>query len=222
MKTKAPRTKDRGVRIREIQDAAKKIFFRRGFQSATVEEIAQKAGTSKGTVYLYFKNKEDLYVSLMLPGLEEATRLHLTLEKKLEKKIFKNPYSFIMAFCNILLGYYEYDPEGFNIFRASQLENLFANLSSKMFERINRVGMKNFSIARRVMNKAIDMGLLPPVDVVKAVDIIWALFLGTLEVELEKLRWTKKDHIKDTLQYGFTLVANGLLNPERSRSVRIK
>ncbi|MBI5606054.1 MAG: TetR/AcrR family transcriptional regulator [Deltaproteobacteria bacterium] len=211
MKNNVPRTKEKEVRIREIQEAAKKVFIKKGFQRATIDEIANMAGTSKGTVYLYFKNKDDLYVSLMLPGLEKVTEVSLILEEKLERKVFKNPHEFVMEFCNVLMIYYEYDPEGFSIFRASQIGSLFSDFSPKMVERINRIGRKNFEIARRTLDKAIKAGLFPPFDVVKAVDVIWGLFIGTLQVELDKLRWTKKDHIRDTLQYGFALIANGLL-----------
>ena len=55
-------------RRRDIIDAAEKVFFSRGFESATMDEIAEKAELSKGTLYLYFKSKEDLQFAIFMRG----------------------------------------------------------------------------------------------------------------------------------------------------------
>ena len=46
-------------------DAAARIFSRRGYHEATVDEIAEAAGISKPMVYLYFGSKEDLFVAVV-------------------------------------------------------------------------------------------------------------------------------------------------------------
>ena len=48
-------------RPREICAAALQVFAEKGFASAKLEEIAKRAGVSKGTLYLYFKDKEELF-----------------------------------------------------------------------------------------------------------------------------------------------------------------
>ena len=53
-----------------IQEAAKKIFFQKGYANCRMEEVAERAGVSKGLIYAYFRNKDDLYVSLMIPVLQ--------------------------------------------------------------------------------------------------------------------------------------------------------
>lgn len=210
MKKKRPRTKKKEVRIREIQEAAKKVFFKRGYQKSSVDKIARKAKISKGTIYLYFKNKEDLYLSLMLPMFREVTNLLEEFELKVDNNEFKTSYDFFVEFSNILLHAYEYDPDGFMVFRAFQLGDFFSKVSRETFERLNDVARKNNSIARRTIGKAIESGLLPPIDIIKITDISWGLFLGIMQVELDKLRWTKKDHIKDTLEYAFSIVSKGI------------
>jgi AcrR family transcriptional regulator len=50
-------------RPEEILDAALRVFVQRGLHKAKLEEVAQEAGISKGTIYLYFKNKEELFVA---------------------------------------------------------------------------------------------------------------------------------------------------------------
>ncbi len=49
----------------DIIRAALPIFAKKGFHSATVDEIAQKASVAKGTLYLYFDSKEDLFTQMV-------------------------------------------------------------------------------------------------------------------------------------------------------------
>jgi TetR/AcrR family fatty acid metabolism transcriptional regulator len=59
---------DRGDRIGDKRErilvAAERIFARHGFFAARVSEIAREAGVADGTIYLYFKSKDDLLISL--------------------------------------------------------------------------------------------------------------------------------------------------------------
>ncbi len=60
------RRRERKARRIHILDAAEKTFLEQGFDNVTVDDIAAKAEVAKGTLYLYFKNKNDLFVALML------------------------------------------------------------------------------------------------------------------------------------------------------------
>ena len=71
IEVRSKREKQKEIRVQEIQSAAKKVFLKNGFKSTTMESIAREAGISKGTIYLYFKNKEEVYIALMMPVLEE-------------------------------------------------------------------------------------------------------------------------------------------------------
>ena len=51
---------------KRILKAAEKVFSRKGYHQATLDEIIQIADTGKGTVYKYFKNKENLFYTLVL------------------------------------------------------------------------------------------------------------------------------------------------------------
>ncbi len=56
---------DRGADKRErILSAAERIFARHGFFAAKVSDVAKEAGVADGTIYLYFKSKDDLLISL--------------------------------------------------------------------------------------------------------------------------------------------------------------
>src|SRR5579885_1096625 len=50
-----------GERPRQIISAAFDVFGERGLANARLEDIAKRAGVSKGTIYLYFPNKEELF-----------------------------------------------------------------------------------------------------------------------------------------------------------------
>lgn len=51
------------IRTREVQSAALRVISRKGIAHATMQEIADEAGVAKGTLYLYFKDRDDLVES---------------------------------------------------------------------------------------------------------------------------------------------------------------
>lgn len=57
-------------RRQNIIDAAERVIFSKGLDEATMEEIAEEAELSKGTLYLYFKNKNELYMAICQRGSE--------------------------------------------------------------------------------------------------------------------------------------------------------
>ncbi len=66
-----------------ILRAAEQVFARRGFFSARVAEIAREAGCADGTIYLYFKSKDDVLISLFESRMEELVGLlQATIEKE--------------------------------------------------------------------------------------------------------------------------------------------
>ncbi|MCE9574102.1 MAG: TetR family transcriptional regulator [Deltaproteobacteria bacterium] len=58
-----------------ILDAAERIFAEHGFFASRVAEIAREAGVADGTIYLYFKNKDDLLISLFESRMERVNDL---------------------------------------------------------------------------------------------------------------------------------------------------
>ena len=59
------------LRRQQIIQAATEVFGTSSFQSASISEIAQKANVAEGTLYQYFKNKEDLFFSIAAQKTEE-------------------------------------------------------------------------------------------------------------------------------------------------------
>jgi AcrR family transcriptional regulator len=59
------RDRESGAKRREILDAAARVFARDGFHPTTMAQVAAEAEVAVGTLYLYFKTKENLYFSLV-------------------------------------------------------------------------------------------------------------------------------------------------------------
>jgi TetR/AcrR family transcriptional regulator len=68
--TQERKEREKEHRREEILNAAQSVFFGKGLQAATMDEIAEAAELSKGTLYLYYKSKEDLYLAVMVRGME--------------------------------------------------------------------------------------------------------------------------------------------------------
>jgi AcrR family transcriptional regulator len=57
-----------------ILSAAREVFSRVGFAAATVEDVAEQAGIGKGTLYLYFRSKEEIYLACLVEEVHELMR----------------------------------------------------------------------------------------------------------------------------------------------------
>jgi AcrR family transcriptional regulator len=73
--TATRREREKAQRREDILQAAREVFFERGIHHATVDEVAEQAQVSKGTVYLYFDTKETILAHLLLEGLEELVAM---------------------------------------------------------------------------------------------------------------------------------------------------
>lgn len=76
-------------RRKAIIDAAERVFFSRGMERATMDEVAEAAELSKGTLYLYFKNKNELLHAIVGRGLKILYSRFTAAVEKAEKGIDK-------------------------------------------------------------------------------------------------------------------------------------
>jgi AcrR family transcriptional regulator len=73
--TSTPRwTRRKQARPAELIAAALEVFVERGFALARLDDVAARAGVTKGTLYLYFKNKEDLLEAVVRAALVPVVR----------------------------------------------------------------------------------------------------------------------------------------------------
>ena len=62
--------RERRARRQAIQAAAVQVFGDKGYPRATMEDVARQAELSVGTIYLYYRSKEELYVSLLFESMQ--------------------------------------------------------------------------------------------------------------------------------------------------------
>ena len=74
-----PKSKEEVVqefRIQSIQDATMRVIARKGMAAATMQEIADEAGVAKGTIYLYFRDRDELVEKTFETAMHAAHRAH--------------------------------------------------------------------------------------------------------------------------------------------------
>src|SRR5512137_1432492 len=77
----ANRISKKAIRRESIIQAAIEVFGKKGFLAASISEIAQRAGVAEGSIYQYFKNKEDLFFSIPIEKTKEfRSQIELHLE----------------------------------------------------------------------------------------------------------------------------------------------
>jgi len=91
-------------KYRTILNAAKTVFAKEGFYNSKVSEIAKEAHVADGTIYLYFKNKDDILISLFE---EELTGIIQLMKEELGK--ISDPRAKLLKFCATHLGLVESD-----------------------------------------------------------------------------------------------------------------
>jgi len=103
----------------QILTAAHAVFASRGFREATVGDIADAAGIAKGTLYLYFKSKDEIYWAALNRGLDG---LHALTNAALERA--GHPREKLRAFIETKVRFFDADREFFSIYFAE-----FGNVS---------------------------------------------------------------------------------------------
>jgi len=195
------------MRRKQILDAAKRLFYEKGFSAATIEDIAQEAELSPAAIYLYFKNKDDLYASLNLQLLEYlAERLEglyaeegLNAEEKLE------------ALKDLLYDVFNFDPLILiNLFHLQASDGL-KNLSPDRTGQLNELAAKCLRSLGKIFEQGIAEGRFVKHNTIALGDIIWTIFTGVvLWEESKRMINPRKDYLKQTLALAIDIFSRGL------------
>ena len=203
------REKDR--RVRDILEAAKKVFFARGYLKATMDQIALEAEISKPTIYQYFKTKDDLYFSLMLPVIGNI-RIEM---EKIEKKLDSGKYmSGKKVLTDILKGFYrcyESNPDGFRIVQVFQQTGLVGKLKAEISSALDEKGRYNFETGRRIIKEGVKQGLIKRTNPYELVDILWGLFVGLVQLEdIKSQHKGSKKYLGSTLMLAARIISDAM------------
>ncbi len=198
--------RERELRRKQIMLAAKKVFSARGFNRATIEEIAGEAELSSGTIYLYFKNKEELHTSLSIDILEYIT----SLMKKIIHKKNINAEEKMKELKDAFIDVYEYDSMVLIALFHLQSGETLINLSSEVLEQLKEISADAIGVITSLVQEGIDEGLFVDKHPVALADIIWATYSGVvLWVDSKRLLNNEKDFVRQTLETAFEIMVNG-------------
>jgi TetR/AcrR family fatty acid metabolism transcriptional regulator len=117
-------------RTAEILEAAHKVFAKNGFSGTSVEAIAQEAGIAKGTVYLYYGSKHEIYWAALKSGL-------VALGSELKKQVdaARTVEEKLHAYIATKLLFFEQNRDFFKIYHA-EFGNAIANPVHKDFSEL--------------------------------------------------------------------------------------
>jgi AcrR family transcriptional regulator len=193
-------------RRQQIIVAAKRVFSEKGFNKATMEDIAKEAELSPGTLYLYFKNKEELYASLSLRILQY---LHLRVEHVNKEAV--DPQKKIEALMEAMYDVYDFDPLIIiNMFHLQSSETL-KNLSPQLLAEIKDLSSKSIGAIATIFENGIRQGFFIDRHPTALADIFWSLFSGVVLWEASKKTINEeKDYLKPTLKIAFEIFARGI------------
>ncbi len=199
--------RERERRRQQIIVAAKRVFSANGFNKSTMEDIAKEAELSPGTLYLYFKNKDELFASLSLRMLQFliirleslSQKNDLTLKEKLD--VVKQA----------LYDVYEFDPIVLiNMFHLQSSETL-KNLSPELLSNIKDMSGQSLRAIADVFEEGMQQGVYKKRHPVALADIFWALFSGIILWEDSKrIVDGDKNYLKPTLELAFDIFERGI------------
>lgn len=166
-----------------IVDAAEDVFFKEGIENASMDQVAKKAELSKGTLYLYFKSKEELYRAIILRGF-------IILKRKLKESALIQSSGFeqvraisdaYIKFSNEHLGYF----------------NAILHYQNDIFDRKNSEpisvqSLEGGNAVIQVLINALEKGkednsIHSAVNSVETAFVLWSQITGLLQVVQRKM-----------------------------------
>ncbi len=189
MGIKERKEREKEARREEIIDAAEKIFFGKGLAASTMDEIAEAAELSKGTLYLYYPSKEDLFLAVCLRG---TTKMYSMFEKALSTG---EPTLDLLS--NLGDAYYEFFNTSRDYFRSLYVfENpaVQHQVSPQMFDLCVESDKKIWALVFGTIQRAIDEGLFrKDLDAKEAGVILWSNEHGILRlIDRQETYWREK------------------------------
>ena len=202
------RLRERERRRQQIIAASKRVFLSKGVTEATIKDIAEEAELSPGTLYIYFKNKDELYSSISIRMLKH---LSLGLQRVKERAEITHAER-IIAVKEALFEAYEIDPPIFITLSHLQASETLDNISSDLFEQIMGLLRQSLGSLADIFADEMDADGILDRDPQQFALILWALFSGlVLWEESKRSLDPRKDFLKPTLELAFEVFGRGLV-----------
>jgi AcrR family transcriptional regulator len=209
MGVKERKERERESRKALILDAAQKVFFTKGIEETTMDDIASEAELAKGTLYLYFKSKEDIQYEVSMRGTEMLNkRMHDVVDdsKSGLQNLLDVGWEFIKFseeqshFFHMFMFFQKIDTQLLAI-PQEKVEDYFLNYSPfRLLIELVKKGMEDGSIR-------------PDLSVNNTATTLWSSIMGLLIVQQSKKEIYEifKVDKKEILQTNFEILTNGLV-----------
>jgi AcrR family transcriptional regulator len=198
-----PRTKKDIVtefRTGEILEAAYRVFAERGFEQATMDEIAKAAGVAKGTLYLYYPSKQEIYsAALHRIAVDLAARTAAAVEGAagIEAKL--------QAFIATRLRYFEEHRDFFRIYDQEFGRSLCRH--GQKTRGTDELYLEQVKALDHLLQQAVRRRSIRPIRTDAAASAIFDITRGLAK---QRLRGAARGPIEDDIAFAFDLTWKGI------------
>ena len=207
-------------RKEEILDAAQAVFFQRGLLEATMDEIAEEAELSKGTLYLYYKSKEDLYLAVMMRGMR---LLHDMFERVIAEGA-SVPRTLLRMF-DAYLEYFNTHRNYFRMLHFYQTPQFHRQVSAEMKQSCGVENQHIWRLVVDVMKRGMEEGVLrSDFDPIQIGLTIWSSATSLMmRIDAEHELWLEQMNVdlEKTLRFSNTLLLNAILTERGKKDLAV-
>lgn len=201
------RKRERENRKNAILKAARKLFFEKGFRSVTVESIARKAELSKGSIYLYYSSKEEIYSQILLNDIE---KFHDHVADILQDS--SGASEALIRLAEIYVDFFLSDRELFRILMNFMIHNNGMNLPQDLNIHIIKTTNRAIDIFEQILKSGMEKGEFPPdINLRLNRNAIWGLLNGIIALHLFIGKEAKRaEAIRSTIKAALETYIRGL------------
>ncbi len=207
------REREKEQRRQAIIDAAEKVFFSKGLDAATMDEVAEESELSKGTLYLYFENKEELYFAVTKRGLDILTDMFEKAVKKAKLGIDK-----VHEIGKAFYGFSKKHPDYFRAMIYFDIQITDLDEAGSNAQACEKQGEVVLGYCVDALQKGIEDGSVrSDIDPLKVAVILWGQTAGLIQLVSLKGKHFRQIHdtfhfksLDDIVFYSFELILNSL------------
>jgi len=201
---------------RRIIEAAREVFFREDYMGASVDEIAARAGISKGAVYRHFDSKASLYVTVLA---ENGDIWDTNLKRRIASSAGLSSADRIRDVWDFYLEHWLEYPDHFRIFWAIDNEAVIGELPKELAERIPDFWKRSLEASQRLLDEGVERGEFIACDTWQTAHTFWTLATALIEHDATRgRRRIRQRALSDIYHHSIEVVLRGILtDPSRSR-----
>jgi AcrR family transcriptional regulator len=201
------RKKSKENRKNTILTAARSLFFDQGFKAVTIDNIAAKAEVSKGSIYLCFESKEEIYAQILISD-------NIALYERIKNFSAKEATAsqLLLEFARIYVDYFLNDNELFRILMTFMMQTSQVNLVEKKKDELIRSTNQNIIIISEIIQKGIDSGEFSPISNIRQMqNAIWGMLNGIISLYIFTGNPTKRtERIHSSVRNSLNIFIAGL------------